>query len=602
MNIKKQEKTMNNTLRPYQETAIQKVCNAFNNGKKNALIVLPTGLGKTICMASIAEKEVENNGKVLFLAHRNTLLNQGSEEIEDKTGVKTGILKNGNMPDTPIVIASVQAMSKDRLYDLPEDEFSLLMVDEAHHILADSYKKIVDHFSKAKLLGVTATPKRGDNNDISKKFDEVTSEYTLVSAINDGWLSPIHVINCPVNIDISNTRISAGDYAVNDIGEALFPYMEKIAEEIIDKAKGRKTLIFVPLVATAKGLKEIFISKGAKADYVAGARPDSPKIMESFKKGDIDILINSMLLTEGYNEPSVDCIVNLRVTRSETLLTQIIGRGTRKAPGKENLLILDFFWKNKGNRNNLSIADIIASDMADIKDDEKEDVIKRCKKNKDNEKDICELINECVNDVRAEREAALLRALKRNEEIEKRREEARRRRKEETKISLKDKNLVLIKELRNNPGYINILAKEHRLKVLGRNLYMIKDYDDKSFIYYNDSVIKAFGLDYFDYSRIYEEDDKITERQIGYLKYLGIEDIPLKSYGSYLIGNLIARKNNALCSYKQAKILYRKGIRTDISFKTASKVIDCLSANRWRVTSEVNRIIEKDMKDITYSA
>lgn len=583
---------MNANLRPYQENAIKKVRDSFNKGHKKDLIVLPTGLGKTICMAAIAEDEVNNGGKVLFLAHRNTLLKQGAEEIEKMTGIPTGYLSGKHFPKEQIVISSIQCLnSSGRLQSFPRDEYSLIMIDEAHHILAESYKKILNYFDTAKVLGVTATPKRSDKNNISTKFDDVASEYTLTSAIKDGWLSPIVVRNCPVKINISDVRMQTGDYSAGDIGAALIPYMEKIADEIIDKAGNRKTLIFVPLVATAKGLTKIFKDKGINADYVAGERKDSPEIMEKFKKGEIKILINSMLLTEGYNEPSVDAIVNLRITKSETLLTQIVGRGTRKAPGKENLLILDFFWKSRKDKQTLSIADIVTGEL-DVDEKDRAEVIRRCKNDKSDGQDIFNMVMDYARDVKKEREDALLRALKRAEE-EKRLEEERMKRK--SLGNPLNVSYMYIQKLRKNPNFIYELRKENKAVPLSEKCYKIMS-GKYGFIFALDPVLTALGLDfcpYWDKGKWFF--DKATEAQVFKLSDYGIPHgcLATKGYCAFLINNLVERRNNNLCSYKQAKLLMRNGISDckNISFDTARKAISSLSNNGWRRTGEFYEIL-----------
>ena len=600
---------MNVDLRPYQERAVNKVAEAYENNKKSALIVLPTGLGKTCCMAAVAEKEVHEGGKVLFLAHRNTLLSQASEEIETMTGIDTGYIRGKKVPDTDILISSIQGMIRDaRLTSFKKDTFSMVMIDEAHHMGAKTYDKIIEYFDGAKLLGVTATPKRSDDKDISEKFNEVCSEYTLCEAITEGWLSSIVLQNCPVNIDISHSHVMAGDYSSRDIGEALLPYMDAIADQIIEKAPERKTLIFVPLVATARGMAEILRRKGARADYVAGERHDSPEIMDRFKRGELNILVNSMLLTEGYNEPSVDCIVNLRATQSETLLRQIIGRGTRKMDGKNNLLILDFFWKNKKNRDTLSISDIIAMELG-IDERDFEEVIKRCKRYKGDASDIMSLVRDTCGDVREEREQALLRAIKKAKE-----EEDRRKRILEDRqryLKLHPDRIYMVRE---DPDHtLPKLIAGHEAKQISAKVYIVKDTNGRSFFYTNNPLFKALDIDIFRCNNITDLEDP-TEKQSECLEGLGIESVDIccpgggtkeccfvnKGYSGFIIGSLIERRKRGLCSYKQAKLLYKKGVRefNAITFSMASRAIEALSHNGWQVNSAFWDIIEGNREAI----
>lgn len=312
---------MNYELRPYQDRAMRETLDFFKHRHKSALVVLPTGCGKTSVMSAIAEVVSKNGGKVLFLAHRTTLVTQGAKAIGKATGIKVGKDRGKNeIPSESIIVSTVQAMSKDsRLEKYGPEFFNLIMIDESHHIPASSYQKVISYFTKARILGVTATPKRGDHTDVTDIFESVSSEYTMYEAINDGWLSPIKTQTCPVQIDVSKCEIQSGDYSVSDIGEALKPYMENIVDQIIEKSGNRKTIIFVPLVATAKSVVEMFRARGVDADYVAGERKDSDDVLKAYHNGEFRILINSLLLTEGYDEPSISCVVNLRLTKSEAL-------------------------------------------------------------------------------------------------------------------------------------------------------------------------------------------------------------------------------------------------------------------------------------------
>ncbi len=606
---------MNTELRPYQDRAVTRVEQAFLGEKKTALIVLPTGLGKTACMAAIAEKEVQAGGRVLFLAHRTTLLKQAAKEIETMTGIKTGTInsplcdKGRAVPDSPILLSSIQGMSReDRLHSFAPDAFSLIMIDEAHHILAKSYDKIVEYFRDAKLLGVTATPKRGDDKDISERFNEVSSEYTLCEAINEDWLSPIYLKNCPVKIDISHAHIQTGDYSARDIGDALQPYMEKIADAIVENASDRKVLIFVPLVITARGMAQLLRERGLAADYVAGERKDSPEIMEKFQRGELTVLVNSMLLTEGYNEPSVDCIVNLRVTQSEALLRQIIGRGTRKAEGKENLLILDFFWKNRKGRNSLSVSDILALELGiDVQD--LEETVKRCKKYKDTAVNAMELVESMGRDAKAAREEALVRALKRAQE-----EEERRKRIEESRRRFLEHHPNPIDVIRVNPktGLANLIREGKAEQISAHTYHLVlpeynTPYHHTTYYITDLPVFRALGIDVFESGGAWDIEYP-SERQSECLQNLGIEGEYMdrlqrricfvnKGYSGFIISTLIKRREANLCSYKQAKVLCKAGVAdcTKIRFATASKAIDCLAKNYWRPNRYFWDLIEEEI-------
>ena len=286
------------TLRPYQQSAVDFALDSLNNPEINSVIIVrPTGTGKTILMAAIVEKYVEQNKRVLILAHRNKLLEQAHDKIESACGIDSSYEgKIGG--DERVVICSIQSMSRDnRLEKYSPDYFSLIIVDETHHIKSPSYEKVRSYFSGAKLVGVTATPVRGDGHDTRENFDVEASIYTTDNAIEDGYLTPIRVAKIPMEIDISRVHMQGGDYSASDVGDVLDRYLQKIAIKTAELTEGKKTIIFTPLVRTAQKLSEIFnTSTSARADYVAGERKDSDDVLERFENGEIDVLCNAMLL------------------------------------------------------------------------------------------------------------------------------------------------------------------------------------------------------------------------------------------------------------------------------------------------------------------
>lgn len=573
---------MNFTLRPYQDSAMKEALGAFHSGKKSSLVVLPTGCGKTATMASIAEVVVKNGGKVLFLAHRTTLVDQGAKAIEKATGIKVGSDKGKDtIPEESIVVSTVQAMSRqNRLEKYGPSYFALIMIDESHHIPASSYQKVMSYFSRARVLGVTATPKRGDKTDVSDLFEGVSSEYTLYQAIKDGWLSPIKTQTCPIKIDMSKCEIQSGDYAASDVGEALLPYLDKIADEIIEKAKDRKTIIFVPLVSTAKGMVEIFKNKGVEADYVAGERKDSEKVLKDYHNGKFNILINSLLLTEGYDEPSISCVVNLRVTKSEALLTQIIGRGTRLSPetGKKDLLVLDFLWKDKENRKHLNAKSCIATGDASISDEELEQVMRCCECEDVEPTDVFEGIEKAKKTAKEIREEALAKAIK--EANEKARiEEMRQKQREEQLKALSSAK----KELVEN----GVLEK------INDHLLILKDEFGKPIMYEitKDQAVVEMGLsEYYPMGYAWEFEPP-TESQMEKVQKLGFPAsyIGSKGHCSFIMNTLFERERQGLCSYKQFKMLmrYHLGDLSKCTRQMARKGMDILNKNHWRPTSEL---------------
>ena len=272
------------------------------------------------------------------------------------------------------------------------------------HILSDSYQRVLQHFPDAKVLGVTATPDRGDMRNLGEYFDSLAYEYTLPKAIKSGYLSPIKALTLPLKIDMSGVGIQAGDFKAGDIGTALDPYLHSIADEMANYCKDRKTVVFLPLVKTSQKFRDILCSKGFQAAEVNGESQDRAEILADFDAGKYNVLCNSMLLTEGWDCPSVDCIVVLRPTKVRSLYSQMVGRGTRLCPGKDHLLLLDFLWMTE--RHELCHpADLICTD---------EEVSKQMTANLEEAgcpMDLEEAEKTAAEDVVAQREEALAKQL-----------------------------------------------------------------------------------------------------------------------------------------------------------------------------------------------
>lgn len=352
-------------LRPYQQEAKESIFNEWDRGISKTLLVLPTGCGKTIVFAKVAEECVRRGSQVLILAHRGELLDQAADKIKTATGLNCATEKAeetclGSWFN--ITVGSVQTLMREkRLSQFPADYFKTIIIDEAHHCVSDSYQRVLQHFPDAKVLGVTATPDRGDMRNLGEYFESLAYEYTLPKAIKSGYLSPIKALTLPLKIDMSGVGIQAGDFKPGDIGTALDPYLHSIADEMAKYCKDRKTVVFLPLVKTSQKFRDILCSKGFQAAEVNGESQDRAEILADFDAGKYNVLCNSMLLTEGWDCPSVDCIVVLRPTKVRSLYSQMVGRGTRLHPDKDHLLLLDFLWMTE--RHELCHpADLICTD------------------------------------------------------------------------------------------------------------------------------------------------------------------------------------------------------------------------------------------------
>ena len=339
---------MGQELRPYQQQARDRIHAEWDAGHTRTLLVLPTGTGKTIVFASVAADQVRAGDRVLILAHRGELLEQAADKLQRSTGLVSAVEKaESTCLDSwfRVVVGSVQTLQRTaRLERFPQDYFGTIIIDEAHHAITDGYRRILDYFSGAKVLGVTATPDRGDMRNLGEVFDSLAYEYKLTDAIKEGYLCKIMAQTIPLQLDITSVTMSGGDYAVGDLGTALDPYLEQIAAEMAQRCKGRKTVVFLPLIKTSQKFRDLLNTYGFRAAEVNGQSDDRRQVLADFDAGKYNVLCNSMLLTEGWDCPSVDCVVVLRPTKVRSLYSQMVGRGTRLSPGKTDLLLLDFLW------------------------------------------------------------------------------------------------------------------------------------------------------------------------------------------------------------------------------------------------------------------
>lgn len=335
-------------LRPYQKEAKEAVFEQWENGTRKTLLVLPTGCGKTIVFAKITEDCVRNGDRVLILAHRGELLDQAADKIAKATGLRCATEKAEQSclgSWFRITVGSVQSLMREtRLSRFAENYFDTIIIDEAHHCISDSYQRVLHHFPDAKVLGVTATPDRGDMKNLGQVFETLAYEYTLPKAIREGYLSPIKAVTIPLQVDLTGVGVQSGDFKAGDLGTALDPYLESIAQEMGKYCKDKKTVVFLPLVKTSQKFRDILNAHGFHAAEVNGESQDRAEVLEDYAAGKYNVLCNSMLLTEGWDCPDVDCIVVLRPTKVRSLYCQMVGRGTRLAPGKDHLLLLDFLW------------------------------------------------------------------------------------------------------------------------------------------------------------------------------------------------------------------------------------------------------------------
>ena len=395
-------------LRPYQVEAKEAIEIEWKKVDRT-LLVLPTGTGKTIVFCKLIQDQVAAGRRCLILAHRGELLDQAADKMSKATGLGCAVEKADDTAKDSwfrITVGSVQSLMRpDRLKRFSPEHYDIVIVDEAHHALADSYQRILKYFNKAKVLGVTATPDRGDMRELGEYFESLAYEYSLPKAIHEKYLCPIRAVTIPLNIDLTGVKIQAGDFQTKALGHILEPYLEQIADEMVEYCKDRRTVVFLPLIATSEKMRDILLDRGIKAQEINGKSADRSEILRDFNDGRYEVLCNSMLLTEGWDCPPVDCIVCLRPTKIRPLYAQIVGRGTRMYPGKENLLLLDFLWHSE--RHELARPAHLICETDEVA----QQLIKRMEDNAGDDVDLEEAKDQAEGDAIAAREEALAKRL-----------------------------------------------------------------------------------------------------------------------------------------------------------------------------------------------
>ena len=518
-------------LRPYQQEAHDAIFDQWDSGVQKTLLVLPTGCGKTIVFAKVAEDCVRRTHRVLIMAHRGELLEQAADKIGKCTGLGCSVEKAEQTCIGEwfrIVVGSVQTLQNTkRLEKFPQDYFDTIIIDEAHHCLSDSYQRVLSYFDKANVLGVTATPDRGDMRNLGSYFETLAYEYTLPKAIKEGYLSPIKAMTIPLKIDLSSVAMQSGDFKVSDIDNVLDPYLQQIADEMLKYCKDRKTVVFLPLVKTSQKFTDILNEKGFRAAEVNGSSQDRAEVLEAFDQGRYNVLCNSMLLTEGWDCPTVDCVIVLRPTKVRSLYCQMVGRGTRLSPGKKELLLLDFLWHTE--RHELCHPAALIC--------ENEEVAKKMTENMEQNAgcpiDIEEAEQQASEDVVSQREESLAKEL----------------------AAMKSRKRKLVDPLQFEMS--------------------IQDQDLSSYV-------PAFGW----------ESAPASEKQIKALEKAGIypDEVDNAGKANLLLDKLNKRKLEGLTTPKQIRLLERYGFQHvgNWNFDVAKKMIDRIAAAGWHVPRGVD--------------
>ena len=334
-------------LRDYQRAAIERAQQALSSGTRRILIVAPTGAGKTVLAAAMAVDAAASGQRVLFLVHRRELLVQASRKLH-AVGLDHGMVAPGfpGRPAEPVQVASIATLHaravRSASVALPPAD--IVFVDEAHHATARTWRRLIEAYPQASVVGLTATPCRGDGRGLGALFEALVECPAIGQLTADGHLVPTKVF-APTPPDLAGIRVTGGDYNEQQLAERMDRprLVGDVVEHWLRLAAGRKTVVFAVNVAHAVHLRDEFGRAGVAAAHVDGTTPldERDAILARLAAGTVDVVANCGVLTEGFDLPEIGCIVLARPTKSFGLYRQIVGRGLRPAPGKDHCLVLD---------------------------------------------------------------------------------------------------------------------------------------------------------------------------------------------------------------------------------------------------------------------
>jgi DNA repair protein RadD len=335
------------TLWDFQKEVVERFRRLVAVGHRRLLLVSPTGSGKTVMASAIANDTIAAGGRVLGLAHRQELVDQMSTKLFD-LGIDAGILMPGfpHRPDATAQIASIPTLYSRGIrgcsIDMPRAD--LIIIDEAHHIRARIYQEITARYPDATILGVTATPCRGDNRGLGHDFEALFEAPDVAELTNLGHLVPA-IVYAPVNPDLRGVTVRQGDYAPGELQQRM--NTQKLVGDIVEHwfkhAERRRTIGYFTGVNHSAFARDEFRRVGVIAEHIDGGTPSDERrqILRGLAAGDVEVVCNFGVLTEGFDAPDVGCLILARPTKSFGLFRQMIGRGLRSAEGKKDCIVLD---------------------------------------------------------------------------------------------------------------------------------------------------------------------------------------------------------------------------------------------------------------------
>lgn len=556
-------------LRDYQQHTVDAVYAQWRE-RSSTLVVLPTGCGKTVVFSHVIDQGPP--GRALVLAHREELITQAADKINRVTGHAPEIEMADMWADKSmfqrarVIVSSIQTQiagqsGAGRMTRFDPNDFSMVIVDEAHHATAASYRRVLAHYRQnpnLKVLGVTATPDRSDEEALGQIFESVAHVYEIGDAIRDGWLAPIHQQSVTVDtLDFSEIRTTAGDLNRGDLAAVMEAEdnIHRIVDPTIQIAGGRKALVFCASVAQAERTAEVFNRHSPDmARWVCGETPKDQRrqILSEYAAGRFQVLCNVGVLTEGFDDPGVQVVAIARPTKSRALYAQMVGRGTRPLPGivdvipdadsrveailmsaKPGVDVVDFVG-NAGRHKLISCVDVLGGNYSDA-------VVERAK---------AKAAATPGADVQQQLELA-------KEEIEEEEHRAAERERERRKALIAR---AKYRVERINPfDVLDLRPQQERGWDRGRQP--------------SDAMVAAI--------------DRMTKGKVDGSRMTFTE-------AKQLIGELISRSKRGECSYAQARLLAQYGYDPHVSRTEATRLIDGIAKGGWKrsATTKPSDVLE----------
>lgn len=539
-------------LRPYQSAASDAIFKEWEDNDAT-LVVMPTGGGKTVLFADVIRRVFPR--RALVIAHREELIFQARDKIQRVTGLSADVemgeyrADGGLFGQARVVVSTIQTQCSGgdgggRMSKFDPQRFGVLIIDEAHHATSRSYRRVIDYYRTnpaLKVLGVTATPDRADEEALGQVFQSVAFDYEVLDAIHDGWLVPIEQQMVHVEgLDYSSIRTTAGDLNGGDLAAVMEAEknLQQMASASLATIGSRRALVFTASVKAAEMTAEIFNRhRAGMASWVCGKtdREKRRRVLADFAAGKLQVVCNCGVLTEGFDDPGVEVVIMGRPTKSRSLYSQMVGRSTRPLPGvvdgpetaderraaiaasaKPSCLVVDFVG-NAGKHKLVTSADILGGKVSE---------------------EALELAVERT--LKAGGPVKMAEAL------------------DEAEAELQEQKRLAEAAL--------------RARLVATARFTTQSVDPFDVLHLD--PVKPRGWDNV---------KQLTEKQRSLLAKQGINPDGISfSQGKQLISEIFRRWDGKLCSFKQAKVLRKYGYDTNVSFADASATIDALARNKWR--------------------